>query len=264
MIKRRDFISSGLALTALTLSGRQSIADDADQRTKQSIMNYTVLSSGATMRAWNDSDFRNELLEDPNRVIRNFWGDQASHIKLVIHENGNRLKHFPLPYRSDFVNALPKDKLLEILLEETAGETSLEYFLPAVVTANALLNSSYRERLLRSPNSTLAEAGYRTDTTIIIHANDEATHHLALHVNPINIVQLVQMDKKVEDLVAQSSGQCCASGTCDISCAKGCHGPTMPFGQKNEEQPHGLPQLDRQIPNEELQRLKSYMHGKII
>lgn len=189
-------------------------------------MNFTVLSSGATMKAWNDPVFKARLLRHPDTILQSFWGDKAKELKIVIHEDTETIRHFVLPDRGKLASETSPKELLNTLEYETAGDTSFRYFLPADVIADALTSSTYRRRLIRAPRKTLADAGYEPRCqSIIIHQNSQKTHHLTLPVNPIDNAQLASMEQHVDDYVVAVSGQCCASGTCENACTK-CHETT--------------------------------------
>ena len=225
-MQRRDFLLGALTLASATGAVRfVSAAESENMKDLRpfEFLSFTVLASGATWRAWNDAEFREALVADPQIHLPRFWGDRVTGLTFVIHEDSREVKHLILPHRPITTEHYDQEKVREILEYETGGDRSLEHFLPAELIARAFEDAQFRERLIRAPKSALMQAGYDVGArTVIVHANTATTRHLTIPANPVDTAQLISMEDKIKDYIVAVSTSCCASGTCDM-CIQ-CHG----------------------------------------
>lgn len=233
---RRQFFSGTVLATAsmmlsesLNASAQAAVSSGAVMGVSPSglelelpvIMGYTVLPSGVTARAWTDVTYREQLLSNPDAVLRAApmkvlpWPITSS---CVVHEETAQQRHFPLPVFKSFFKEMSDTELMARLRHETYCETALEFFLPVDVIWRAWMDPSYRTRLLRDGNAALAEQGYASAQRITVHENQVDVYHLALKAAPhdIGVLSLSEARTRYISMMERaSSSQCCASGTHD-------------------------------------------------
>lgn len=185
------------------------------------IMDYTVLPSSVTARAWLDDGYRETLLSDADSVLRATsmknlpWPE---HISFQVHADSESVQHFPLPVFKAYFQALSETELLARLRHETLCETALAFFLPVDVIWSAWTDSSYRALLIQNANVALEQKGFRSPKRIVVHENTAERYHLALKEAPYDIGSLSVTEARaryVAMMERAASSQCCASGTCD-------------------------------------------------
>lgn len=231
-MNRRSFVSSSILGTAAIALGEQlakpasaaqkSLTSDKVVHELPVIMEYTVLPSSLTARAWVEPGFRDKLVSAPNEILQSTpmkvmpW---PKHISFKIHEDTEQIQHFTLPLLKSYFQEMPEYELMARLRHETLGETALEFFLPVDVIWTAWFDTSYRTLLLTDANRALSMRGYAPQRAIKVHANEPGAYHLALKVTPLDVDALTLESARaryIELMAMAGSSQCCASGTCDI------------------------------------------------
>lgn len=223
-MNRRKFLYSAIAAAA-TVSAERASAGVLSQLKRQvkptRLMNYTVLSSNAILKAWSDNQFRSLLLAEPDQAIAGYWDTETAGVNFKIHENSAAVRHLPLPARENMAAEMSKEELSSQLEYETGSDETLEYFLPAKVIARALVSKNFKRRLLKAPDLAIKEMGYDPgEKIIVVHQNTPHLSHLALPESPASFSQLASMERHIINVA--NTTKCCASGTCD-SCSTHCH-----------------------------------------
>lgn len=231
-MNRRSFVSTSILGTAAIALGEQltkpvsaaqkSLISEKAVHELPVIMEYSVLPSSLTARAWVEPGFRSRLLSNPNEILQATpmkimpW---PKHISFEIHEDTEQVQHFTLPLFKSYFREMPEYELMARLRHETLNEVSLEFFLPVDVIWTAWFDSSYRTLLLNDANRALSMRGYAPQRPIKVHANEPGAYHLALKNTPLDVDALTlesARSRYIELMAMAGSSQCCASGTCDI------------------------------------------------
>lgn len=252
-MKRRSLLRASL-LAATTMSAERALAGSllkpkvAPKATR--FMNYTILSSGATLRAWSDVAFRELLISNPRQALGEFWTHQPSEANFVVHENTEDATHLSIPWRMNEVAELSMGALSDVIAHETGDDRTLEYFLPASILARAIVDAEFRHRLVKAPKTVLFDNGYNTEMrTLVVHENSSTDYHIALPRSPSSLRRLEAMDRHILLYAQAATTKCCASGTCDIRPGGGgsggclsCHGGNRVPGEQAPDFPaHRLP-----------------------
>ena len=182
------------------------------------LMDWTIMPITVTAKAWVDSAFKSALLSSPDVTLQQMSRRWPHTIAFTLHEDTSTTRNLPLPVYKTSLQGLSDADLLSLAQDETGGDETLEYFLPARVIVKAFVDPQFKSDLLTDANLALNGMGYDTGyATYTVHENTASSHHLALQVNPLS-----QQDLSFEDLVnrllsavGSGSTKCCASGTCD-------------------------------------------------
>ena len=178
-------------------------------------MDWTILPASVTARAWLDEGYKKQLLEDPQPFLaaasRRWPTDRE--FKVVADD---RHTHF-LVLPANKANGLSPEGVLRLLEKETRGDRTLEFFVPATVTARAFFDASYKAKLLRDPAAALRALGVTPpDKTVVVVENSIVRHYLVLRENPLRHEDLSfeALRSRLIEIYGAASSQCCASGTC--------------------------------------------------
>lgn len=228
---RRRFVSGSILSAAAMALGKQASVDAA-QPARQNpsvpaslelpvIMDFTVVPSTLTARAWTDASFRTQLLADPNTILQATPMRELSwpaHIRFRLHEDTRELTHLTLPVYKPFFDDMREEELLARLKHETDCETALKFFLPVDVIWAAWFDPEFKTQLLTDATLALRARGYHPTRQIKVYANEINLYHLALKVAPVDVSQLdlaAARARYIDMMSVARSSQCCASGTCD-------------------------------------------------
>jgi hypothetical protein len=114
----------------------------------------------------------------------------------------------------------PKE-IIDMLQREIGDSTSLDYFLPAPIMAQALIDDAFRGRLLRDPNTVIQEMGYSLEHSMcVIYVDTADTLNLTLKASPNNASQLNNLDRNMVTTFScggchgGTTTKCCATGDC--------------------------------------------------
>lgn len=182
------------------------------------LMDFTVLPAKITSRAWVDDGFRDRLLEDATRVLREEMDLWPEGIEFVVYENTTVQRHLVLPERKTHTLDWDRAKLLEVVERETGADTSVGIWPPPAMIVEAWISASFREALLADPAHELSTAGYALpEERLVVLPNTRNRRFLALPQSPVDATALDadRLRKVLEESFGQDSTKCCASGTCD-------------------------------------------------
>lgn len=157
------------------------------------IMNWTILPISLVARCWADEAFREEFTANPDAFIAAMpWRTEVPvGASFAVHHNTRaEVRHLPLPHFHESLREMSPQEVRSLLQTETGNDTSLEWFLPADVIAEAFYSADYREKLLAHPAEALAAMGYDTDgLEVIVHANTADRHNLTVPCRPAELGQ---------------------------------------------------------------------------
>lgn len=215
------------AMAALSNGWRDGISYAAESQVPLAskdlmILKYSRIPSSVSIKAWTDPKFREKFIKNPNSVLYNLWGDSIK-VNFIVHPDTEKIRNFCLPFPSEKFRSMTPKEIIDMLQREIGDSTSLDYFLPAPIMAQALIDDTFRGRLIRDPNTAIQEMGYTLQNSLcVIHVDTADTLNLTLKSSPNNASQLNDLDSKIVQSFTCGGGchggssQCCATGTCDF------------------------------------------------
>lgn len=184
------------------------------------ILKYSRIPSSVSIKAWTDPKFRKNFVENPNSVLYKLWGDSIK-VNFIVHPDTEQIRNFCLPFPSEKLRGLTPKEIIDMLQREIGDSTSLDYFLPAPIMAQALIDDAFRGRLLRDPNTVIQEMGYPLENSLcVIHVDTADTLNLTLKASPNNASQLNNLDRNMVTTFScggchgGTTTKCCATGDC--------------------------------------------------
>jgi hypothetical protein len=181
------------------------------------VMDWTILPASVTAAAWTDAEVRALLLSDPTTLLRERVSRWPNDKTFCVAVDSAEVKFFALPALKKHLASLSRDALLEILHREMEDDTTLEYWLPSDVIADALSDQQFKAELIRDPANVLKKRGYSPPARqIIVLENSESTYHLVLTENPSrqSDLDLRSLEESLVEKYGVNTTRCCASGTC--------------------------------------------------
>lgn len=181
------------------------------------IMDWTILPAGVIAQAWLDDQYAQRLCENPeailSEVIVKFPFPKS--ISFVIVRDSMSLRHLVLPAFKTALKGMSDEELDAVLAEETGGDTSLEWFLPAQVIRKCFRDPDYKTELFADPTKVLDRAGFSTQRHFKILENTENCYHLIVPMSPNNIHDLdfESLRGRLLEVFGAASSKCCATGT---------------------------------------------------
>ena len=182
------------------------------------LMDWTILPSGVIAKAWAQTRYRRALLARPRSVLSKHSRRWPTDRAFVVVEDARDHRYLPLPAHKEATRSWDEARTLAVLIEETAGDTSLRWQLPAQVIHRAWTDPQYKRWLCAEGSAALAAMGHETDLAFTILENTETTYHLSLPTSPVDTraLDVGALQRRLQDQFgATPSSQCCASGTCD-------------------------------------------------
>jgi hypothetical protein len=182
------------------------------------IVDWTILPASIIAAAWTDPGFRDELLREPTRVLRERISRWPNDKTFVVSVDMDTVRHFPLPARKAALRDLSPGSVLALLRHELGDDDSFEFQLPPRVIAAAWFEDEIRAALFADGAAALRELGYEPPARqVVVLENTYYTYHLALPVCPSATDELdfEQLRAELIQRFGQPSTKCCASGTCD-------------------------------------------------
>lgn len=186
------------------------------------ILKFSRIPSSVSIKAWTDPKFREKFVKNPNSILHKLWGDSIK-VNFIVHTDTEHIRNFCLPFPSEKFQGMAPKAILDMLQREIGDSASLDYFLPAPIMAQALIDETFRGRLLRDPNTVIQEMGYPLENSLcVIHADTTDTLNLTLKASPNNASQLDSLDRNMVATFSCGGGchggttKCCATGTCTM------------------------------------------------
>lgn len=186
------------------------------------ILKYSRIPSSVAIKAWTDPKFREKFVKNPNSILYKLWGDSIK-VNFIVHPDTQQIRNFCLPFPSEKFRDMTPKEIIDMLQREIGDSTSLDYFLPAPIMAQALVDDAFRGRLLRDPNTVTQEMGYPLENSLcVIHVDTSDTLNLTLKSSPNNASQLNDLDRNMVTTFSCGGGchggttRCCATGTCTM------------------------------------------------
>lgn len=147
-------------------------------------LQWTVMPAEIVARAWTDSHFKRELLLWPTQTLQEVGAAVPEAITFCVIENSSEECHLVLPYRHPKTYGWSREKITDILLEETGCDDSLEYWLPVDIMVEAFFNPAFKKSLYADLNTILRDRGYNAiDCKYTLVENTEHSYNLVLPVN---------------------------------------------------------------------------------
>lgn len=139
--------------------------------------------------AWNNNEFRKELIKDPNIFLREIISDCPQNISFCVLENTATERHLILPHRDSRTYGWNEEKVSRQLTDEIGYDlNNLDYGLPNDLVVKCFFDLEFRKKLIISPYKTLRSEGYHPETSYeyFIHENTPYTSHILLPYNKWN------------------------------------------------------------------------------
>lgn len=147
-------------------------------------LKWTVIPPAIVALAWTDISFRNEFVKWPTQTLDEIGLPIPEKGSFCVVENSADIHHLVLPYRNPKTFGWSREKIIDVLTEETGCDESLEFWLPVDIMADAFIYPEFKTRLYKDLNAVLAERGYDLDgLQYSLLENTEKTYHLVLPVN---------------------------------------------------------------------------------
>jgi hypothetical protein len=178
-------------------------------------MSWTIMPAVVTARAWTDDEFRQRLLEQPERALAETLHSRPPAGVSVV-ENTSETPYLPLPVRPADIT---DDALRELLDYEIGSDKTFEWSLPAHVIERALRDADFRRALLDDAETALTGSESDPPAGLRVLANEPDRFWLVLRRRPIEqgrmtpeeVVQVLHLRFGGDTVLGTT--QCCAGGT---------------------------------------------------